>query len=89
MAFDLDEHHAHIGVDEHDVSLMLTVAVTHAHAGNDQPVAVEAGDERADDGALGAVRQLLHREICGDDPSHIRLVRFAAIAAGGAGDSPL
>ncbi|CAB4324159.1 unannotated protein [freshwater metagenome] len=88
MAFDFDEHHAHIGVDEHDVGFVLAFAVAHAEVRNDQPVAVKAGDEGADDGSLGVVRQLFHRKICGNDPSHIRLVRFAAIAAGGVGDSP-
>ena len=45
MTLHFNEHHAHIGVDEHDVGLMLALAVAHADAGDDQPVAVEAVDE--------------------------------------------
>jgi Ca2+-binding RTX toxin-like protein len=73
---------------EADVGFVLALAVAHSEVRDDQPVAVEAGDEGVDDGSLGVVRQLFHREICGNDPSHIRLMRFAAIAAGGVGDSP-
>ena len=79
MAFDLNDHDAHIGVDQNDVGLMILISAAHAYVGNDKPVAEERASEAIDNGALGLVPQQLHWKIFRDELSHIRLFRLAAL----------